>query len=228
MSESTGERKRVRVAGTPESRREASGARSRRGPGRWLGLGLLGVTAVAGAGLAAYRYVRSTPARRAAAREGGIRATGSVTIERPRDEVYAAWRDLERLPQILTQLESVQVLTGGRSRWMASGPAGSTLTWDAELAEEREGEYLAWSSVGNTPIPNDGSVSFRDHPMGGTEVHATWCFHPFGGRVGRVTAALLGKDPGATLRADLQRFKQRMETGEVVSAQHRSPSARQE
>ena len=66
-------------------------------------------------------------------------ARKSVTVNRPRDEVYRFWRDLERLPSFMIHLESVKVAGGGRSHWVAKGP-GSTVEWDAEIVDDRPGE----------------------------------------------------------------------------------------
>src|SRR5262252_209414 len=57
----------------------------------------------------------------------------SVRIARPADEVFGLWRQVENLPRFMTHLESVTDLGGGRSHWVAKGPAGSRVEWDAEF-----------------------------------------------------------------------------------------------
>src|SRR4030095_13569108 len=64
---------------------------------------------------------------------GGIPVTESVSGRRPVDEVFAFWRDFEPLPRFMTHLERVTNLGGGRSHWVAKGPAGSSVEWDAEI-----------------------------------------------------------------------------------------------
>ena len=48
--------------------------------------------------------------------------TKSITVARPRSEVYAFWRDFENLPRFMHHVESVQNLGGGRSHWVATAP----------------------------------------------------------------------------------------------------------
>ena len=50
-------------------------------------------------------------------------------------------------------------------------------------------------------------------------------YDPPAGKLGATVAWLLGQEPSQTIREDLRRFKQLMETGEI--ADHRGPAARQ-
>lgn len=144
-------------------------------------------------------------------------AKTSVTIKRPRQEVYDFWRDFARLPQFMQHLESVTVGEGTRSHWVAKGPAGTTIEWDAELIEDQPGELLAWRSVEGATVPNAGVVIFNDAPGDrGTEVWVEVRYEPPAGAAGVAVATLFGEAPGQQLRDDVRRFKQVMETGEVV------------
>src|SRR5205823_3058092 len=58
-----------------------------------------------------------------------------LTINRPAEELYRFWRDLENLPRFMENLEAVQVTGETRSHWKANGPAGMTVEWDAEILE---------------------------------------------------------------------------------------------
>lgn len=140
----------------------------------------------------------------------------SVTINRPRQEVYDFWRTLDRLPEFMIHLESVTTGPGGRSHWVAQAPGGS-VEWDAEITEDRPGELLSWQSIEGADVPNGGSVRFADAPADrGTELHVALHYDPPGGSAGALFAKLFGEEPGQQLRDDLRRFKQVMETGEVV------------
>jgi hypothetical protein len=60
-------------------------------------------------------------------------------------------------------------------------------------------------------------VEFRHAPGGrGTEVRVELEYRPSGGVLGAALAKLLGGDPTGQVRQDLKRFKQIVETGEVV------------
>lgn len=145
-----------------------------------------------------------------------LHAAKSVTINRPRQEVYEAWRAFDRFPAFMIHLESVTVGAGGRSHWVAKS-VGGVVEWDAEITEDRPGELLSWRSVEGSEIPNGGTVRFTDAPADrGTEIHVDLQYDPPGGAAGALVAKLFGEEPTQQLVDDLRRFKQVMETGEVV------------
>ncbi len=117
----------------------------------------------------------------------------------------------------MSNLESVQVTGDRRSHWRAKGPAGTTVEWEAEIVDDRPNEMIAWRSLPGAEIPNAGAVLFRQAPgRRGAEVMVDLQFDAPGGRFGRTIARLFGKDPAQEIETDLRRFKQLMETGEVV------------
>ncbi|MHB1222732.1 MAG: SRPBCC family protein [Gemmatimonadaceae bacterium] len=147
------------------------------------------------------------------------RVVRSVTIARPRAELYRFWRDLENLPRIMRNVESVTVLNQRRSHWTARGPAGRSVEWDAVINNERENELIGWKSVPGTDVPNAGSVRFTDAADGtGTEVQVTLEYVAPGGSVGAAVARLFGDDPGRQIEQDLRVFKESMESIERGSA----------
>lgn len=149
-----------------------------------------------------------------------IHADGRITVNRPVTEVYGAWRNLENLPQFMAHLESVRHLGNGRSHWRAAGPAGIEVEWDAEIDSEHIDEHISWRSVGDTRVRHSGRVDFRPAPGGrGTEVRVHLIYEPPGGKVGARIAKLFGESPDQQLRDDLRRFKQVLETGEVVRSE---------
>ncbi|WP_336213877.1 SRPBCC family protein [Nonomuraea sp. LPB2021202275-12-8] len=150
------------------------------------------------------------------ARRGPLKLRASIMINRPRDEVYLFWRDLENLPTFMTHLKSVQVRSERRSRWTAKGPAAD-LVWEAEILDERAGEVIVWGSVRGSDVTTSGSVSFIDGPNGhGTRVDVTTQYGMPGRTLGAAIARMLGEHPEQQIRDDLRRFKQVMETGEVL------------
>ncbi len=144
----------------------------------------------------------------------------SVTINRPRDELYAFWRKFENLPLFMRNIRSVQVLEGGRSHWIVEAPAGKTVEWDSEITAEEPGQRIAWRSLEGASVRNSGQVEFRDSPDGrGTVVTVTLTYDPPLGSLGQLIAKLFQKEPKIQARQDLRRFKQLMETGEIATAQ---------
>ncbi|TAJ71035.1 MAG: SRPBCC family protein [Gallionellaceae bacterium] len=143
----------------------------------------------------------------------------TITINRPRDEVYAFWRDFRNLAQFLENIDSVEVLDDRRSHWVIKAPHG-VVEWDALLTEDQPGAVLAWEAADDAQIRNTGRIEFRDAPPGrGTEVTATIVYDPPAGDIGRLVAKLFQKEPKMQVRRDLRRFKQLMETGEISTSE---------
>jgi len=148
--------------------------------------------------------------------DGGIQIDRAVTINRPRAKVYRFWRNLENLPRFMTHLESVRFTADQRSHWVAKGPLGRPVQWDAEIVEDVKNERIAWASIPGSTVKNSGRVEFREAPGGrGTEVRVSMTYNPPGGSAGAAVAKLLGKDAATGVREDLRRFKQIMEAGEA-------------
>jgi uncharacterized membrane protein len=160
----------------------------------------------------------------------GIHVVKSVVINRPAHELYSYWRNFENLPHIMKHLKSVEVMDGNRSHWVAKGPAGLSVEWDAEIVNEVENDVIGWRSLKDAHVANAGSVQFKSLPGDNmTEVKVTLEYVPPAGVLGAAVAKLLGEEPEIQIEEDLQRFKQLMETGspttgsETSSRRRRSP-----
>lgn len=151
---------------------------------------------------------------------GQDRVTGrTVTIARPRQEVYDRWRDAERFPEFMENVTRVERVGDGTFRWTIKAPAGEEVSFTTRTTEDRPGAALAWESVEGSPIRNSGRVAFRDAPgKRGTQVDLTIAYDPPGGRVGELMAFLFQREPALQAKRDLRRFKQLMESGEVAAA----------
>ncbi len=90
------------------------------------------------------------------------------------------------------------------------------MAWDAEITEDRPNELIAWRSLPNADVDNQGSVRFVPAPGGrGTEVHVSLAYNPPAGAVGSAVAMLFGEEPNQQVAGDLRRFKNIMEAGEI-------------
>jgi len=149
----------------------------------------------------------------------------TVTIGRPRQQLYDVWKDFTRFASFMENVETVEVLGGGRSRWVIKGPGGKDVEISSRIVEDVPGKRIAWESEEGSSIDASGVIEFEDAPPGrGTYVRFLMAYDPPGGAIGRGIAKLLQREPTVQARRDLRRFKQLMETGEVsVNA---SPSAR--
>lgn len=151
----------------------------------------------------------------------------TVTINRPRDEIYAFWRNFSNLPRVMENVERIEVLDERRSSWVVKAPAGNTIEWEAVVTEDEPGRLIAWRSVEGADVDSSGRIEFLDAAPGrGTMVRATFSYDPPAGGLGQWIAKLFQREPNVQARRDLRRLKQYLETGEVTSAA--SPSGRDE
>jgi uncharacterized membrane protein len=161
---------------------------------------------------------RASAAKWSPAVHSGILVTRAVTIDRPIEDVFSFWRNLENLPRFMRHLESVKQTDATHSHWVARGPMGSAIEWDAEIFNEKPNELIAWRSVEGSEVDHAGSVRFQKAPADrGTEVHVSLNYEPPGGRIGASIAWLFREEPRAQIEDDLRRFKQVMETGEIAT-----------
>ncbi len=148
----------------------------------------------------------------------GIKIEKAVTVQRPRADLYQFWRNFENLPRFMEHLESVRVIDDRRSHWVAKGPAGSRIEWDAEINNEIPDELIAWRTLPNAQIHHAGSVHFSPVQGGGTDVRIILRYEPPAGKIGAAAARLFGEEPSQQIDDDLRRFKQVMEAGEFAAA----------
>lgn len=166
------------------------------------------------------RTLQASPYSRRVAQEQGWPSahvtSAAVTIARPRNEVYRAWRDFSNLPRFLAHVESIEIISPLRSRWTVKAPFDQKVSWISHVTEDLENTRIAWESESGASVPNFGWVEFRDAPRGRTEVQALIAFQPPYGEAGRLMSVLFQETPSYQMRDNLHRFKQFMETGELA------------
>ncbi len=141
----------------------------------------------------------------------------SVTINASPEKLYATWRNFEALPRFMNHLLSVRVLDDKHSHWVAKGPAGTRVEWEAEIVEDRPNALIAWRSNGRSDVDHFGAVHFEPATGGrGTVVRVELRYRPPAGRAGATVAKLFGEAPEKQISVDLGRFKQMIETGEIA------------
>jgi uncharacterized membrane protein len=143
----------------------------------------------------------------------------SLTVQRPADELYAFWRQLENLPRFMKNLESVSE-EGGISYWVGKSPLGMKISWEARIVDDRPGRVISWCSLEPSQVENSGWVRFEPATGNrGTVVRVHMDVqtpeHLFGRALARLT------HPGVELevQSDLRRFKALMEAGEVPTTE---------
>ena len=202
---------------------------------RWGGiiagssLAVLGISrrSKSGLALAATGGLVALVAARAHSGPRELMARSSMQINCSPQEAFQFWRNFENLPRFMRHLETVTVDGSRRSRWIAFGPLGRRITWDAEIVAERENELISWRSLPGSDINVDGFVEFSHAPGNrGTMLNATILYEPPAGRLGHAIAKLLGKDPSFLMRQDLRRLKALIESGEVPTTEGQSHGPR--
>ena len=152
---------------------------------------------------------------------GGARGTAVeevVTINATADRLFTFWRKLDQLPRFMDHLVSVHQVDERLSHWVAKAPGRRTVEWDAEIINEVPGELIGWRTLDGADVISAGSVRFTAATGNrGTEVRVRLQYDPPAGKVGATVAWLLGHEPSQTIREDLRRFKQLIETGEIAT-----------
>lgn len=141
----------------------------------------------------------------------GTRVERSVVVDRSPEDLFQFWRNFTNLPRFMDNLETVTVLDEDRSHWIAKGPAGVRVEWDAAIHNEIEDELIAWRSLPGADVDQAGSVHFIPTGDGMTEVRVVLRYRPRSGKLGKTVAKLFGEDPAQQIADDLRRFKQVVE-----------------
>lgn len=136
----------------------------------------------------------------------GVKVEREASIEESAEKIYGFWRDFRNLPLIMPNVESVTVQSDTRSHWIVKGPIGTRFEWDAEIINDKPHELIAWRTAGSL-VEHAGSVRFEAKPEGGTLVRVSLQYHPPGGELTHMVAALFGEDPGVRIEEDLTRLK---------------------
>jgi uncharacterized membrane protein len=145
----------------------------------------------------------------------GVKLEKAITVNRSPSELFRFWRNFENLPHFMHHLESVTVRDNRRSHWVAKGPLGVRVEWDAEIHNEKPNTLIAWRSLENSDVDTAGSVHFAP-TLGGTEVRVILKYNPPAGKLGAAVARLFGEAPEQQIEEDLRRFKDMMESRQTA------------
>jgi uncharacterized membrane protein len=174
-----------------------------------LGTVGLGLMARAATNLELGRLLGVAGGRRA------VRVQKTFTINAPPDRVFRFWADYGNFPRFMAHLKEVRNLGGGRSHWVAVGPAGWPVTWNAVVTRFVPNEILAWQSEPGSVIANAGVVRFEPAAGGATRVDIRLTYNPPAGALGHFAATLFGADPKSAMDEDLVRLKSLLEAGKT-------------
>ncbi|MGW4397420.1 SRPBCC family protein [Amycolatopsis nivea] len=133
-----------------------------------------------------------------------------VEVNAPAQACYDWWRPLTRLPELFSDVQSVEALDGDgtRTRWKVDGPAGSTVEWQARIVEDAPPRKIAWTTADDADpdVRNSGVVRFDDKGHGRTGVEISLEYQPPAGKLGEAVASLLA-DPQKKVERAAEQFQ---------------------
>ncbi len=145
------------------------------------------------------------------------RVVRTIILNKSIEDAYAFWHNFENLPRIMDYLDSVRYTGDRRTHWIAKGPVGAQIEWDAETVTDTPNQTIGWRTVAGSAFDHSGSVRFEQAPGGrGTLVRVEMDFS--GNRGAAMMGKLLKMDLGRRIMHDLRNFKQVLEVGEVTQS----------
>ncbi len=158
------------------------------------------------------------PANATGVGKNNVKVEHEVIVNRPREELYRIWRNLENLPVFMENLVSVHEIDDTHSVWVAKAPAGTVIKWDAEIVNDVENELIAWQTTEGSGVDNAGSIHFEPHGDDATRIKVVLRYDPPADQLGVIVAKAFGRDPQREIEADLDRFKAIMEVGGTATS----------
>src|ERR687890_1533738 len=148
-----------------------------------------------------------------ATRTGGKmpqRVEGSIDVVAPVEKVYDYWKNLENLPQFMTNVEEIRATGPDRTHWVVKGPLGAKLEFDAKTTQDQINEAIGWNTE-DGDVQTSGQVRFQGMSPESTriEVQMNYWDAP-GGKAGEVASRIVA-NPQLMMQQDLRNLKQILE-----------------
>jgi len=137
----------------------------------------------------------------------------SVEIHAPLKQVWDAWTDFARQPQLTKNVVEVKPIGPETTHWVYRAPLGLTVEWDARITVCEPERRLCWETTGGE-VSHHGCYHFEPTPRGTRLTEEVEYQMPLG-PVGDAVAAFL-HEPGTQITEDLSHFKEVMEGGRAV------------
>jgi uncharacterized membrane protein len=161
---------------------------------------------------------------------GGRRAVDvhkTITLNGPLQRVFPFFADYANFPRFMAHVREVRDLGNGRSYWVAAGPGGVPVTWNAAITAFEPNRLIAWRSEPGSVIANAGVLHFQPEGNDRTRVDLRFSYNPPGVALGHVAAMVFGADARSSFDDDLVRLKGLIEHGSTA-APGKGEVARQE
>src|SRR5919107_1371624 len=138
------------------------------------------------------------------------RVEGSIDVVAPVEKVYDYWKNLENLPQFMTNVEEIRATGPDTTHWVVKGPLGAKLEFDAKTTQDQINEAIGWNTE-DGDVQTSGQVRFQGMSPESTriEVQMNYWDAP-GGKAGEVASRIVA-NPQLMMQQDLRNLKQILE-----------------
>jgi uncharacterized membrane protein len=181
------------------------GARTRGARGQFLTLLGLGLIARAAGRAPARRLVQLATGPR------GFTVERTVLVKAPAAQLWDLWSNFENFPRFMAHVREVTKLDEKRSHWVAVGPAGLPVEWDAVVSDWVPQQFIRWSSAEGSAVETSGQVRLRSISDYETGVDIQLSYRPLVGAAAQAMASMMGADPKQAMAEDLVRLKSLLE-----------------
>ncbi len=135
----------------------------------------------------------------------------SIVVQGMLPDVYQVWATFENFPRFMRNLKSVTVTGDGTSHWVAAGPLGTAVEWDAVTTALEPNRRIAWASVPGSQVNTTGEVRFREVGPNQTEITVAMAYDVPAGGATELVANLMA-NPEGQVRDALRAFKDYIES----------------
>jgi uncharacterized membrane protein len=136
------------------------------------------------------------------------RIEDSIEVQVPVQQAYNQWTQFEEFPEFMEGIQFVEQLDDTHVHWIAE-IRGESREWTTEITEQEPDKKVAWKTIAGE-VKNDGVVTFEPVAGGQARVNVQMDVEGESGAE-NVAGDLLGVVK-SQVRADLERFKQLIET----------------
>lgn len=177
--------------------------------------GIFGGALAAAGSAALVRGMSNVPLREIVTRRR-VMVQKTLEISAPIEEVFSFWAHFSNFPRFMRHVESIHTVDGGhRSHWRVHGPAGSTLSWEAERTAYVSNKIISWRTRPGSVIEHAGTVHFEPVGDSSTRLHVQMSYEQPAGVIGLAAARLFRSDPKHAFDEDLIRLKTLLEEGKT-------------
>ena len=149
---------------------------------------------------------------------------GSIEAQAPVQTVYEYWRNLENLPNFMSNIEEVRSTGPDTTHWVVKGPLGTRMEFDARTTQDEPNSAIGWNTV-DGDVQTSGQVRFQELGPDRTRIDVTMNYaDPPGGKVGEAASKAVA-NPKLMMEQDLRNFRDIIEGNATPEEVQQRPSA---